>query len=122
MAHRSPPSTLIAQLSKFFPQFHLSHPEKGSVAFSAPVDSLRGEIMKRVHEDVLGHSHTPLSVNSKNHDYPFQPKFGRVRGILAPVDRSVRKAGSHGKVGVGPSVGFPIDSAIDSSYCCARKP
>jgi hypothetical protein len=31
----------------------LSHPEKGSVAFSAPIDSVRGEIMKRACEDFL---------------------------------------------------------------------
>jgi hypothetical protein len=34
--------------------FALSHPEKGSVAFIAPVDSVRGEIMKRAREDSSG--------------------------------------------------------------------
>lgn len=37
---------------------NLSHTEKGSVAFSAPADSVRGEIMKRAQEDALA----PLSV------------------------------------------------------------
>jgi hypothetical protein len=32
----------------------LSHPEKGSVAFSAPADSVRGDILKRARQDGVG--------------------------------------------------------------------
>ena len=70
------------------------------VRLHAGVASSAGGVALCVLPDLYRHIiHSPTLGGNRS------PKFGRVRGILAPVDRSVRKAGSHGKVGVGPVCG-----------------